>query len=154
MPEAILTILKFCFLALLYLFLARVIRVVYLELGGRPGRRARGAGGALPRARAGRRARPPSRLRVVEPAESRGHTYPIGEEVSIGRAAGCAISIDDDNYVSQLHSRVFVQNGEMYVEDLGSTNGTYLNRTRLTHPMPLRVGDRIQVGKTLLEAVK
>jgi pSer/pThr/pTyr-binding forkhead associated (FHA) protein len=53
--------------------------------------------------------------------------------------------------VSQLHARIYKANGETLVEDLGSTNGTYLNRKRLTSATPVRAGDRVQVGKTVLE---
>lgn len=155
MPEAILTILKFCFLALLYLFLFRVVRVVYLELGGRTRRAGRGAPAApqpAPRGRSRkRRASGDLHLKVVEPPEARGRTYDIPDEVTVGRAAGCQISLSDDNYVSQMHARVFRRDGELFVEDLGSTNGTYLNRKKLTNEMPVQRGDRIQVGKTVME---
>lgn len=153
MPEAILTILKFCFLALLYLFLFRVIRVVSVELGGRsraagqvtsPGRgggRRRGRGGALS-------------LKVVAPPESKGRTWELGEDLTVGRAAACQISLADDTYVSQMHARISSRDGDVYVEDLGSTNGTYLNRKKLTCEMSVQRGDRIQIGKTVLELSK
>ena len=147
MPEAILTILKFCFLALLYLFLFRVIRVVYLEMGGRALTGARN-GSAAPRRR---HARGQLVLKVMAPADQKGRTWEIGEEVTVGRAAGCQISLADDTYVSQMHARFFRRDGDVYVEDLGSTNGTYLNRKKLTCEMPLQKGDQVQVGKTVLE---
>lgn len=148
MPEAILTILKFCFLALLYLFLFRVVRVVYLELGGRAGTKTPKA--AAPRKGRGRRGGPPV-LKIVAPAERKGHSYDVGEEVTVGRAAACHISLNDDTYVSQMHARVFAREGDVFVEDLGSTNGTYLNQKKLTCEMPVRRGDRIQIGKTVME---
>lgn len=89
-------------------------------------------------------------LVVVEPAPQRGRTYPVGAELSIGRAAGCQITIDD-TYVSQVHARVFARNGNYVVEDLGSTNGTYLNRKKVAGPMTMQRGDRLQVGNTVLE---
>lgn len=155
MPEAILTILKFCFLALLYLFLLRVVRVVYLELGG--ARIPAGGGAATSTRRSGgrrRRGRGELHLKIVEPRETRGQTYDIDDEITLGRAATCQITLTDDNYVSQLHARVFRRDGDLFVEDLGSTNGTYLNRQRLTTEMPVQQGDRIQVGKTVLELSK
>lgn len=160
MPEAILTILKFCFLALLYLFLIRVVRVVYLELGGRTRSRRRaptrgaGASGASRgrnRKSSGRR---PLHLEVVEPATSAGSSFEIPDELTLGRAATCAVTLSEDTYVSQLHARFFLRDGELYVEDLGSTNGTYLNRKKLTCEMPVHQGDRIQVGRTVLELSK
>jgi hypothetical protein len=143
-PEAILTILKFCFLALLYLFLYRVVKAVERELSGGAARpawlpgRGRSAGD-----------RRPLKLKMVEPATSQ--VFPLGEEVTIGRAPGCSVPLFDDNFVSQLHARIFVRDGQPFVEDLGSTNGTFLNQARLTGTMPLNQGDRLQVGQTVME---
>jgi hypothetical protein len=151
-PDSLLTILKFCFLAILYLFFFRVLRAVWAELRGPV---------AAPVIAAQAPRRPPaprapwgnkngSRLRVVEPAEQRGQTYELGDELTMGRAGGCQVTIDD-TYVSQLHARLFRREGQYYVEDLGSTNGTYLNRRKVTAPIIIRRGDRLQVGKTVLE---
>lgn len=158
MSEQLLTILKLCLLALLYLFFFRVIRAVWAEL------RTADAGPAAA-APVGRQPQPapatppkrrnrgvPTELVAVEPAERRGATYPIGSELTVGRAGGCAISLPDDTYVSNLHARVFASGGRVLVEDLGSTNGTYLNRAKLTSTVPLDKGDRLQVGSTVLEA--
>jgi pSer/pThr/pTyr-binding forkhead associated (FHA) protein len=87
---------------------------------------------------------------VIEPAETKGRTYDLAEELTVGRAAGCQITMDD-TYVSQLHARVFRRDGQFYVEDLGSTNGTYLNRKKVTAPIAIRRGDRLQIGKTVME---
>jgi len=147
-PEAILTILKFCFLGLLYLFVIRVLRAVEGELStGAPGGgvrlrlRGRGAGSDG----AGR----PYQLRMVEPATAQ--VFPLSEEVTIGRAPGCSVALADDTFVSQLHARVYVRDGQPFVEDLGSTNGTFLNQARLTKTTRLRRGDRLQIGQTVLE---
>ncbi len=152
MPDALLTILKFCFLAILYLFFIRVLRAVWAELRGVAPPPV--APAAAPRQATGSRApwgnRNGSRLRVVEPAERRGATYELGEELTLGRAGGCQVTIDD-TYVSQLHARLFLRDGQYYVEDLGSTNGTYVNRRKVTAPIAIRKGDRLQVGKTVLE---
>ncbi|HWC11627.1 MAG TPA: FHA domain-containing protein [Acidimicrobiales bacterium] len=152
MPDTLLTILKFCFLAILYLFFIRVLRAVWAELRG-------GTAAPVPAAPTPRRAAAPrgpwgnrdgSRLRIVEPAERRGSTFELGEELTLGRAGGCQVTIDD-TYVSQLHARLFRREGQYYVEDLGSTNGTYLNRRKVTAPIAIRKGDQLQVGKTVLE---
>jgi pSer/pThr/pTyr-binding forkhead associated (FHA) protein len=83
----------------------------------------------------------------------KGKAYDLGDELTIGRAEKCHIVVDD-TYVSQVHAR-FYANGESYfVEDLGSTNGTYLNRRRLTSPAELSRGDRVKIGKTVLEMRK
>ncbi len=57
----------------------------------------------------------------------------------------------DDNYASQLHARVFARDGRWFVEDLGSTNGTYLNRRKVTGPMVIGRGDQLQIGNTIME---
>ena len=156
MSEAILTILKFCFLGLLYLFLARVVRAVYQELSDRPvvapasGRSSSRFGGAR-----GRKADAPAKaykLKMIDPATAQ--VFPLGEEVTIGRAPGCSVPLADDTYVSQLHARIFVRDGKPFVEDLGSTNGTFLNRDRLSKTMPLHRGDKLQIGQTVLEIVQ
>ena len=152
MPDSLLTILKFCFLAVLYLFFLRVLRAVWAEMRGptpsAPAPVAAPGRGAPARAHWG--SRDGTRLRVVEPAEARGRSYELGDELTLGRAGGCQVTIDD-TYVSQLHARLFRREGQYYVEDLGSTNGTYLNRRKVTAPIAIRKGDRLQVGKTVLE---
>jgi hypothetical protein len=158
MSEAVLTVLKFCFLALLYLFLYRVVRVTLRELRA-PAVTAEGA--SAPRAapappRRERRPEPRAalRLRILEPPGRRGETHAIDRELTVGRGAGCAIVLGDDTYVSQLHARLFQQNGEGYIEDLGSTNGTYVNGKPITAATRLRRGDQVQFGQTVAEIVK
>jgi FHA domain len=154
-PEAILTILKFCFLGLLYLFLARVVRAVYRELSpDRPVEVASNGSGRFGRGR-GRRSDQPARaykLKMIDPATAQ--IFPLSEEVTIGRAPGCSVPLADDTYVSQLHARIYIRDGRPFVEDLGSTNGTFLNRDRLSKTMPLRKGDKLQIGRTVLEIVQ
>jgi pSer/pThr/pTyr-binding forkhead associated (FHA) protein len=162
MSEAVLTVLKFCFLALLYLFLYRVVRLTLRELRApavtaqapaapppapapapAPRRRERGADG-----------RGTLRLQILEPVGRRGESYAVDRELTVGRGAGCAIVLADDTYVSQLHARLFQQNGEGYVEDLGSTNGTFVNGKATTGATRLRRGDQVQFGQTVAEVVK
>jgi hypothetical protein len=150
MPEPLLTILKFCFLAIVYLFFVRVLRAVWAEVRG-PAAVAAPAPPVRPARAAFGGNRPPGRLKVVEPAERRGRTYELGDELTVGRAGGCQVALGEDNYVSQLHARVFRRDGQFYVEDLGSTNGTYVNRKKVTAPIVIRKGDRLQIGKTVLE---
>jgi pSer/pThr/pTyr-binding forkhead associated (FHA) protein len=153
-PEAILTILKFCFLGLLYLFLARVVRAVYRELSPDRPVDAAANGRARPGRARGRDREParPYKLKMIDPATSQ--VFPLGEEVTIGRAPGCSVPLADDTYVSQLHARIYIRDGKPFVEDLGSTNGTFLNRDRLSKTMPLRKGDKLQIGRTVLEIVQ
>jgi pSer/pThr/pTyr-binding forkhead associated (FHA) protein len=152
-PESLLAILKLCALALLYLFFLRVVRAVWAEVTPA---RAAGGGSAPPAPRAPRPARRRATKRgtgalvVVEPRERKGQRYSIAEEMTLGRAAGCAISLDD-NYTSQLHARLFQRDGQLHVEDLGSTNGTYVNGKKVTAPIAVSRGDRVKVGATVFE---
>jgi len=152
-PESLLTILKFCFLALLYLFFIRVVRAVWTEVTAPPPAAAVAPVPTATRRERGTSKRAVAHLRVVEPADQRGRTYDVADELTIGRAAGCQIPLDD-SYASQLHARLFRRNGDLLVEDLGSTNGTFLNRKKVSSAVPIRKGDRLQVGKTVLELTK
>lgn len=152
MPEALLTILKFCFLALLWLFFVRVLWAVWAEVNApAPAAAGTGSGAAAP-ARAA--AAESTRLKVVEPTDRRGTTYQLGDELTVGRASGCQVALPDDSYASQLHARIFRKDGRYWLEDLGSTNGTYLNAKPVTSPVALRRGDRVQVGRTVLEVTR
>jgi pSer/pThr/pTyr-binding forkhead associated (FHA) protein len=160
--EQLLTVLKLCLLALLYLFFLRVLRAVWTEVN--PPRTAPADAGVAtprkaakqkaPKAKASktRRRAPavPTRLVLVEPAARAGAEYALGPELTVGRAAGCSIVLDEQ-YVSQVHTRIFVRDGSVFAEDLGSTNGTWVNGSRAVGQMPARLGDRIQVGNVVME---
>jgi len=152
MPDSLLQILKVCLLAVMLLFFLRVLRVVWAELKAPPLAPAAPPPVAAPATR-GARSGDGSRLRVVEPTDLRGTSYELADEVTVGRAAGCGVALDDVT-VSQLHARIFRRDGRLWVEDLGSTNGTFVNRTKVTAPVALRRGDRLQVGNTVLEVSK
>ena len=153
MPDSLLTILKFCFLALLWLFFLRVLWAVWAEVAT-PAPASAPAGGRSRAAPASAPAADSARLRVVEPADRRGTTYDLGDEITVGRASGCQVALPDDSYASQLHARIFRKDGRLWLEDLGSTNGTYLNAKPVTAPVALRRGDRVQVGRTVLEVAR
>jgi hypothetical protein len=157
-PEAALTALKYCFLALLFLFLWRVVRVVLLELRApaavaTPGDAVAGAGAPRPSqpAKADRKG---ARLRVLDPPEHRGETYPLGDELTVGRGGGCGIVLTADQFVSTVHARVFRRGEELLVEDLGSRNGTFVNGERVVAPTRVKRGDRVQFGQTVTEIVR
>jgi pSer/pThr/pTyr-binding forkhead associated (FHA) protein len=159
-PDQLLNLLKIFLLILLYLFFLRVLRAVWTEINPRPAEATAAPGprqaAMSPRAarraarRAGRSGQP--QLRVVEPPGLRGRAYSLDSEVTLGRAAGCQVPLED-SYASQVHARVFLRDGQWYVEDLGSTNGTYLNRRRVAGPMVMKRRDRVQIGNTVLELV-
>lgn len=152
MPDQLLNLLKLFLLLLLYLFFLRVLRAVWAEVNPpkvveAPAKQRRER---APRRAGGRKQGSGPVLRLVAPVELKGRTFPLGEEVTVGRAAGCQVTIDD-TYASQLHARVFQRDGQVYVEDLGSTNGTYVNDQRLAAPAMVQPGDRVRVGTTVLE---
>jgi hypothetical protein len=149
MSEGVLTVLKFCLLALLYLFLARVVWTVSTELRGTP---AVAAAPPEPSRAAGRGSRKGNwRVTIVEPASERGAAYELAGELTIGRAGGCGITLSADTFVSQVHARIFERDGDAYAEDLGSTNGTAVNGNPIGEPTRLRRGDRVHIGETVLE---
>ena len=158
MSDAALAALKLCFLAGLYLFLLRLLRAVWVEISDRPAGSSRPPGRGATATRTperpakgrGKKAQTTMQLKVAEPPAQRGTRYPVADEMTIGRGNGCAVHVDD-SFASQLHARVFRRDGTVFVEDLGSTNGTFLNRKKVHGPVPMHPGDRLQVGHTVLE---
>jgi pSer/pThr/pTyr-binding forkhead associated (FHA) protein len=149
-PHSLLEILKYFLLALIWMFFIYATRMVWVEL-----RRSKPEKAVAPVAApvaADRRV--PLRLKVVDPPNRRGRTFELGEEVTLGRSPGCAVYLDDDTFTSTVHARVFQRNGELWLEDLRSTNGTYLNDERLAAPTRIQRGDRIKVGSTILEVAR
>jgi pSer/pThr/pTyr-binding forkhead associated (FHA) protein len=154
MSHGLLEILKYFFLGLIWLFFLYAARMVYVEV--RRGRSEREAPATeavvmpVPTAALASDRRVPLQLRVVEPSERRGRSYELGPEVTLGRSPRCIVHLDD-RFASGVHARVFERNGELWLEDLGSTNGTWLNDDRLVAPTRLQRGDRVKVGSTVLE---
>lgn len=149
MPEPLLKLLELCLLALLWLFFLRVLRAVWMEVRGPVTATVRATPGTSRRGQGRRRGTP--RLVVIEPRDRKGRAYDLRAEQTVGRAAGCQITLDD-TYVSQLHARVFTKDGAWFVEDLGSTNGTYLNTKRVSSALAVKRGDRIKIGATVMAA--
>lgn len=159
MSEAQLSVLNYALLAVVYLFFGRVLWAVWSEVKGPRPAAAHNTRGMAPgvdadRARrgAGSRRRVPTWLKVLQPAVRKGAAYPIEGEMIIGRSPESTIVLPDDTFASSMHARVWVDDGEVWVDDLGSTNGTTLNGAPLTMASRLSKGDRLQVGNTLFEA--
>jgi hypothetical protein len=150
--DGVLTILKFCLLALLYLFLARVVWTVGSELRGAQIPAAPAPEPPPAKAKPKATARRSWRLLVIEPTAASGRAFDVNGELTIGRAAGCGVSLPDDTFVSNVHARVYERDGDVFVEDLGSTNGTLVNGAPLDSARKLKKGDRISAGQTVLEA--
>jgi len=134
MNDELLTILQLCLLGICYLFFFRVLRAVVIET--REGKK--------------KNIKTKSQLVVTNSLTGIKRNFEIAGEITIGRAEGCTVTIDDD-FVSQLHARVFKKADEIIVEDLGSTNGTYLNKQRVSAPMVVNPGDWLQLGDTVME---
>jgi hypothetical protein len=151
--EPISVALKFGFLAVLYLFLLWVVRSGFRDLRGR-----RSLSQALPADATGLHsasaphsydvAQRAPRL-VVERASGHdpGMIYDLDGELVLGRGDQAEIRLEDP-FASARHARIFEQGGIMAIEDLGSTNGTYLNEEPLRTPRPLHPGDRVRIGES------
>lgn len=150
MPALVLDLLKYVFLIVLYIFVARAVRAVYLEMRGTTPRAAGRATPAPARPPSRKAKKAPRKVAVIEGENLKGKTFELNGELVIGRSDKCHLMLDDP-YVSQVHARLFPRGDAFLVEDMGSTNGTYLNRKRLTAPTELKRGDRIKIGKTVLE---
>ncbi len=153
--ELTLAVARLGLLALLWVFVFSVVGVIRSDLygtrivqRGENGRsRVRPTENA-PRLR-GRGRRPLSVLAVVE-GSLRGSTVPLKESgVLLGRNPECTLVIDDD-FASGRHARVYHE-GSWLVEDLDSTNGTFVDGHRITVPTPLKEGTQIRIGTTVLE---
>jgi len=151
MPHSLLEILRYSLLAAIWLFFVYAARMVWVEVRRS---RAEQAPQVTPKAQEVADKALALRLRVIDPPQRRGRVFELGEEVTVGRSPGCAVPLDDDTFASSIHARVFRRSGELWIEDLGSTNGTWLNDERLEIPARLRRGDRVKVGSTILEVAR
>lgn len=165
MSELTITLLRLGYLVVLWLFVLAAIGVLRRDLYGTKivNRRLRTARAprpaptptAPPSATSGRPApfprRDTPRRLVVTAGPLRGTTLPLtSSAILIGRAPACTLVLDDD-YSSSRHARIFSQDGRWFVEDLGSTNGTFVGRERVSEPTPVPIGAQVRVGQSTLE---
>ncbi|HJS25984.1 MAG TPA: FHA domain-containing protein [Actinomycetota bacterium] len=152
MSPFVLSVLKYALLVLLYFFVFRALRSVATDVSGR--RRGATTQMRTPTpidpAKASRGGKSPTQVVVHDAGEDKATTVRLTSPTEIGRGDGCAIRLQD-TYVSQMHARLADRDGSWYVEDLGSTNGTYLNDRRVQAPVEVHAGDVVRVGKTVLE---
>ena len=149
-----LTLIRLAFLAVLWLFVIAAVGVVRTDLFGP------GASSRQQKAQRGRAQRPPRPGRAPRGAPQRllvtggsltGTSIGLADQqITIGRATDATLVLSDD-YASSRHARLFPQDGQWVVEDLGSTNGTYIDRQKVTQPTPVPIGVPIRIGKTVLE---
>ena len=156
-----LTLIRLAFLAVLWLFVIAAVGVVRTDLFGtstaasrRQARKqkARARPPQPPRPpRGGRPPRSAPQQLLVTAGTLAGTSLGLADQqITIGRANDATLVLNDD-YASTRHARLFPQDGQWIVEDLGSTNGTYLDRQKVIHPTPVPVGVPIRIGKTVLE---
>jgi hypothetical protein len=154
--EIALTVLKVLFLALLWLFIFSAVSVIRTDLFGKtvstPDQpAAQELESPPPPARRTRRPRgEPRVLRIVQGPQTGDAAELEPGVVMIGRSADCQLVLDDD-YVSTRHARVVAGESGPYIEDLGSTNGTYVNGARITAPTAISLSDSLRIGKTMLK---
>ncbi len=161
--NAVLRVMQWGVIVLIFLFFLRVIRAVWVEMSPATVRKSRSE------RRQERReeriaARPPDRpkesrrrqlhLKVVQPPENAGRVYDLDDELTIGRSPGCGVSMPEDIYTSTLHARLFRRNDQLWVEDLGSTNGTFVNSEQISTAVRLGKGDLLQIGSTVFEVAR
>jgi pSer/pThr/pTyr-binding forkhead associated (FHA) protein len=161
--ELTLVLIRFAYLAILWIFVLSAISVVRSDMFGariestpRADRQARRQADkdSKSRTKPAKRARgAPTHVAIVEGA-NQGESVPLDHApLLIGRGADAAIRLDDD-YVSTRHARIASSGDQWFVEDLGSTNGTYIGSHRLTQPTTLQLGSKVRIGKTTLELRK
>ena len=158
MNNLTLLLIRLAFLAVLWLFVIAAVGVVRTDLFGqaRQGRQRR-------RQRKPRQPKPPRQPRAGRPGRGTPQRLLVtagglagtsiglsDQQITIGRANDATLVLNDD-YASTRHARLFPQDGQWIVEDLGSTNGTYLDRQKVTQPTPVPAGVPIRIGKTVLE---
>jgi hypothetical protein len=157
MSTLTLLIIRLAFLAILWLFVIAAVGVVRTDMFG-PSVAGRKRGGRAPKAqrpsrpaRSGRNGRGEAHRLLVTSGALAGTSLGLtDQQITVGRANDATLVLNDD-YASSRHARLFPQDGQWIVEDLGSTNGTYLDRQKVTQPTPVPVGVPIRIGKTVLE---
>ncbi|MCR6032604.1 FHA domain-containing protein [Nocardioides sp. zg-579] len=164
MSELTLFLIRVAYLAILWIFVLSAISVIRSDMfGARVPESARGAGEPRPRrsgrtGRGGGKEKPKRRGSPTHVVVTEGSN--VGERadldqapILIGRGSDAAIRLDDD-YVSTRHARIAASGDQWFVEDLGSTNGTYIGSVRITQPTTVTLGTQVRIGKTILELRK
>jgi pSer/pThr/pTyr-binding forkhead associated (FHA) protein len=155
MSELTLLLIRLAFLAMLWFFVIAAVGVIRTDLFGSR------TAAAVPARKVSKPAKPVVKSKKGEPRQMvvtggplQGTTITLSETpITIGRANDATLIVSDD-YASSRHARLFPQDGQWIVEDLGSTNGTYLDRSKVTRPTPVPLGVPIRIGKTVIELRK
>ena len=161
--DAVLRIAQWGVIALIFLFFLRVIRAVWVEMSPATVRKTRSQKRDERRqlraaARPAETPKPKRRrqlyLKVVQPDAHAGQTFDLDDELTIGRSPGCGVAMPEDIYASTLHARLFRRNDQLWVEDLDSTNGTFVNSEQIKKAVRLGKGDLLQIGSTVFEVAR
>ncbi len=155
MSELTLFLIRVAYLAILWIFVLSAISVIRSDMfGARVPEAARGVGGKAPKQKAPPKRRGSPSQVVVTQGSNTGATASLAQApILIGRGNDAAIKLDDD-YVSTRHARIAASGDQWFVEDLGSTNGTYIGTVRITQPTTVTLGTQVRIGKTILELRK
>jgi pSer/pThr/pTyr-binding forkhead associated (FHA) protein len=157
--ELTLFLIRVAYLAILWIFVLSAISVIRSDMfGARVPEAARGAEARKEKRGAAAKSPPKRRGSPTHVVVTEGSN--VGERaeldhapILIGRGNDAAIRLDDD-YVSTRHARIAASGDQWFVEDLGSTNGTYIGTVRITQPTTITLGTQIRIGKTILELRK
>lgn len=154
--EITVTLLRFAFLALLWVFIFMILAAARRDLGvGRNFRTARAVPATDQAPAEARQTQPapparPTQLVITDGAQAGAVMRLTDQPVTMGRAADIEVSLQDD-YASGRHARLFPQGSRWFLEDLGSTNGTFVGGTRLTRAVPIEPGSDFRVGRTTMQ---
>ncbi len=155
MSEIALTVIKVLFLALLWVFIASAVSVIRSDLFGRTVPMPDQSGAQeleqpVPPPKKPKRTRGAPRILTITQGSQAGQSAELADGVIlIGRGADAQLNLDDD-YVSTRHARVVSGENGIYLEDLGSTNGSYVNNQRITAPTTISLSDTIRIGRTTM----
>lgn len=152
MTELTLTLIKLGFLAVLWLFVLSAVSVIRTDLFGT--KQSKPAKQPKQKVSKSKPQRGTPRLLYIVDGPNAGQSVPLTDEpIILGRGTDAAIRLDDD-YVSTRHVRFVNSGGQWFVEDMGSTNGTYMGKNRLTSPVAIGIGIPVRLGKTIVELRK
>ena len=173
MPIGLLDLFKYVLIALVWLFFLRVLRAVWVEVKSPSERtsRAEPPRSAASESKRHRRSAEPGgattadvlvaertdfhhlALKMLEGPGGQSRLVKIDTSTTIGRSSGCTISIASDEFASAVHARVYRAGDSYLVEDLGSTNGTFVNGAKISSPTTIRPGDRLVIGRSSAEVI-
>jgi pSer/pThr/pTyr-binding forkhead associated (FHA) protein len=151
MSHSLIQVLTWIFLAVLWIFFIRAIRIVWVEV--KQQRKAlEDAADRLAKASGSRLA--PLKFRIIDPEDLAGTSFELVDNATIGRSNTCTIPIGFDDFSSAVHARIFVKDDKLLIEDLQSTNGTFVNEKEVVRPTSIERGDIVQVGNTIFEVYR